>query len=400
MPPADLRPETLRAALIASYPRGVIDPARIRIVRAPGRVNLIGEYTDINEGFVLPAAIDLETRIAFVPTDDRRVELTLLADGARAAFDLDRAADHPGGWLDYVAGTAWALTEAGRPLVGLLGVVGSTLPIGAGLSSSAALELASAWALSGPAGPDVDPLTLARIAQRAENAYVGVQCGLMDQFASASGVAGGALLFDTRTLASRIVPLPLRTHCLVVIDSGSPRALGTSAYNDRRAECERAVAAIATVEPGVRALRDVDAAMLAGARGRLDEVAFRRARHVIGENERVLAIEAALAAGDLDEIGRLWAASHASLRDDFEVSISALDALVEIATATPGVAAARMTGAGFGGCTINLVHRDALEALTTAVAADYPRRTGLAARVIPVEPAAGAGAVTVDQTAG
>ena len=390
--PADLAPFALRAAMIRAYPGGA-EPSQIRIVRAPGRVNLIGEYTDINDGFVLPAAIDLDIRIAFAPTEDRRVDLTLLPTGERKAFDLDRLDDHPGGWIDYVAGTAWALGEAGVQTHGLRGVVGSSLPIGSGLSSSAAFELVSAWALSAADGPPLDTMTLARTARRAENDYVGVPCGLMDQFASAHGVTGAALLFDTRTLDFRAVPLPLDTHQLVVIDSGSPRALGNSAYGERLADCQRAVAAIAELEPGVGALRDVDPATLENARSRMDDVAFRRARHVVSENRRVLATEAAFLAGNVTAVRRLWAASHRSLRLDFEVSTPALDALVEIARATPGVAAARMTGAGFGGCTINLVERSAVGRLSTAIAEEYPKRTDLQARVIPVEPAAGAGRV-------
>lgn len=387
-----LDPRRLATALAARVPAVAADPARVRVVRAPGRVNLIGEHTDYNDGFVLPAAIGLEIRIAYLPADDDLVEITLDAGGETRSFDLRHIARQDS-WIDYVAGTAAAMIEAGAPVRGFRGLLATTLPRGSGLSSSAALELAAAWALAGDAPPTLDGMALARAAQRAENEFVGVQCGLMDQFASSLGVAGSGLLLDCRSLDWHPVPLPLDDLRLVVCNSGSPRRLGASAYNARRAECDRAVAAIAAVEPGVRSLRDVDPAMLDRHRQAMDATAFRRARHVVGENERVLAAERAFAAGDLASIGRLFAASHASLRDDFEVSSPELDALVEIAAATPGVVAARLTGAGFGGCTVNLVHPDAVAPLTAAIDREYRGRTGLRARVTEVAPVDGAGAV-------
>ena len=228
-------------ALIAASPRPRPRRDEIVVVRAPGRVNLIGEHTDYNEGFVLPAAIDLELRIAYLPTDDRRVELVRLDTGERDGFDLGVPRAKTGGWIDYVAGTAWALDEAGLPLTGLRGVIASTLPPNAGLSSSAAIELASAWAMLHDAAPTVEPFTLARICQRAENGYVGVQSGLMDQFAEACGVAGSAVLLDCRSLDWRPIPLPADVS-LVVLHTGSPRHLDGSAYNERRRQCEAAVA--------------------------------------------------------------------------------------------------------------------------------------------------------------
>ena len=389
--PADLAPGAMRAALVAVEPRAAADPDAIRIVRAPGRVNLIGEHTDYNLGFVLPAAIDLEIRIAFVPTDDRRVELVSGATGERARFDLDAIGPRRGAWIDYVAGTAWALAEAGVAMRGLRGIIVSSLPTASGLSSSAALELVSAWALADAPGGDVAPLSLARICQRAENAYVGVNCGLMDQFASACGVAGDAVLLDCRSLDFRPVALPLATHTLVVIHTGSTRSLTTSQYNVRRAQCEAAAAALGAEDPSVQSLRDVTPAMLPRMRDLVADDVFRRTRHIVTENGRVVETIDALAAGDLAAVGRLWAASHASLRDDFEVVSPELDALVEIAATVPGVAAARMTGAGFGGCTINLVERGAVAALTNRVMADYPGRTGLTPRVYAVDAVAGAG---------
>lgn len=363
------------------------------MVRAPGRVNLIGEYTDFNLGYVLPAAIDREIRIAFVPADDRQVVLYRAESGERGAFNLDQLPERSGSWLDYAVGTAWALAAAGLPLRGLRGVIGSNLPTGAGLSSSAAIELAVAHALLADPGQAPDPMTLARLAQRAENGFVGVQSGLMDQFAVACGRAGAALLLDCRSLDWQPVSLPLDRVTLVVCDSGQARQLAGSEYNVRREQCDTAVAILARHDPAVRSLRDVSSELLAHAvkLGWLDGVVLRRATHVVGENRRVIDTMAALEAGDLAALGELFAASHASLRDLFEVSSPALDALVGIAVATPGVVAARMTGAGFGGCTINLVRPDAVEDLRAAVESSYASRTGFVARVFPVVPAAGAG---------
>jgi galactokinase len=388
-----LDPERLRAELQARDGRARAAPSANRVIRAPGRVNLIGEHTDYNDGFVMPAAIGLEIRMAYLPTDDRRVEITLDGTGRTSGFDLDAIGPASGRWIDYVAGTAWSMAAAGTPVRGFRGFMASSLPRGAGLSSSAALELVSAWALAGDAPPAIDGLALAQAAQRAENEYVGVQCGLMDQFASSLGVAGAGLFLDCRSLDWHPVRLPLAEIALVVCHSGSARRLEMSAYNQRRAECERAAATIAEREPGVRSLRDVDPAMLARHRDELDPVAERRARHVVEENLRVVAAERALAAGDLAEVGRLFAASHDSLRDLFEVSSPELDALVEIARSSEGVIAARLTGAGFGGSTINLVRREAIADFRSAVELDYPARTGLQPTVYQVDPVDGAGLV-------
>jgi galactokinase len=371
----------------------------VRIVRAPGRVNLIGEHTDVNDGFVLPAAIDLEIRIAFVPTDDRRVVLHRLnedgdvASDGTATFDLDSLPDRTGSWTDYAIGMAWSIGEAGLAMRGLRGVIASTLPVGAGLSSSAAIEMAVAHALLGEMAREIDPVELAQLGRRAENQFVGVQSGLMDQFASNTGRAGAALLLDCRTLEWRPVPLPLADVTVVVCDTSSPHRLATSEYNVRRAQCQEAVAVLSKADASVVALRDVemDAVDAALRDGRLDEVAGRRARHIVTENARVHATVAALEAGDLAAVGELFAASHASLRDDFEVSSPELDAMVEIAMATPGVVAARMTGAGFGGCTVNLVRPNAVDRLRTAIEAEYPSRTGLTPKIYPVRVVDGAG---------
>ena len=383
-------PGALAARLAALSPEAAARPGDIRVDHAPGRVNLIGEHTDYNEGFVLPVAIDLGIAIALLPADDRRVEVTLAATGETLGFDLDAIGPRRGAWIDYVAGTAWALAEAGVTTRGFRGILASDLPQGSGLSSSAALELVSSLALCGGELPPLDRMTLARTAQRAENGYVGVNCGLMDQFASAFGEAGHALLLDCRTLEHGSIAMADDDVALVACHSGSPRKLESSAYNERRSQCEAAVAVIAETEPGVTALRDVTPAMLDAARPRMDPIVAARAEHIVHENERVLAAIAAFRAGDLATVGRLFYESHASMRDLFGISSPELDELVEIARATPGVIGARLTGGGFGGCTINLVRRDAVGALREAVMSDYPARTGLTPRVFEVAASAGA----------
>jgi galactokinase len=393
-PPPPSR-SALLAELAALPAAASADLGRAVVVRAPGRVNLIGEHTDYNGGFVLPVAIDLEIRIAFAPAAsdaDRRVTLASSETGDAATFELGAIGARQGSWIDYAAGTALVLQEAGIETRAGTGLVASTLPPSSGLSSSAALELASAWAIASDAA-SLDPLELARLCQRAENTYVGVRSGLMDQFASAMGRPGAAVLLDCRSLAWRAVPLPLDRVSLLVVHSGSTRALDGSAYNERREQCERGVAVVARRHPEVHALRDVTLAMLDEAGSDLDDDARRRAEHVVRENERVLETVAALEAGDLDVLGRLLVASHDSLRDLFEVSSPALDALVEIATAVEGVFGARMTGGGFGGCAIALVRPDAVDALAAAIRSTYPARTGLEPRLWAVTPSAGAGVV-------
>jgi galactokinase len=286
---------------------------------------------------------------------------------------------------------AWALGEAGLRTSGFRGLLASDLPQGSGLSSSAALEVVAAWALSGGCSPEVDPMRLVHLVQRGENGYIGLNNGIMDQFASIFGVPGAALLLDCRSLEHRAVPIPLDEIALVVCHSGSTRRLDASAYNERRAQCEAAVAAISAYEPGIGSLRDVSVELLDAIGDRLDPLLRARATSMVTENARVLETVAAFEAGDIEAAGRAFFASHASLRDQYGVSSPELDALVEIAAGVPGVLGARLTGAGFGGCTVNLVRRDAVEALRVAILRDYPARTGLAPRVFEVEPAAGAG---------
>ncbi len=387
-----LEPARLRARLATLVPQRAQDAARAAIVRAPGRVNLIGEHTDYNDGHVLPVAIGLETRIAFLPASNGTVTLRLDATGEVRRFDLASPPPRSGDWIDYIVGVAGELHRRGVPLHGIDGVVASTIPLSAGLSSSAALEIAAAWAVAAT-WPPLPPMELARAAQRAENDFVGVRCGLMDQFASAFGRPGAALLLDCRSGEHRPVPLPLAEHCLVVCDSGMPRALAEVEYNRRRDECERATRILARADPAIGALRDATPQLVERSAAALGALLTRRARHVVSEERRVLDAVAALDAGDLARVGELMAQSHRSLRDDYEVSSPQLDALVEIAAAVPGVVGTRMTGAGFGGCTVTLVRRDAVDDLRAAIERRYRPRTGLEPRLLVVEPVAGAGAV-------
>jgi galactokinase len=288
---------------------------------------------------------------------------------------------------------AAVLARRGVSMRGLRGVIASSLPIAVGLSSSAAIETAAAWALADGEGPPLAPIELARAGQEVEHEFIGVNSGLMDQLAVILGRRDAALLVDCRSLDHRPVRLPLDRHAVVAIDSGSPRRLGSSAYNQRRAECEAVATAVAARFPEVRALRDVDPDMLDGVRATVGRTAHARAKHVIGENERVLACVDALEREDLAAVGSLLAASHASLRDLFEVSSPELDALVETATSTPGVIGARMTGAGFGGSIVAIAERQAIGALTDAIAGAYAAGTELRATVHVVEPAEGAGMI-------
>ena len=366
-------PAVLAAELLRLEPD--IERDAIRVVRAPGRVNLIGEHTDYNDGFVLPAAIEPSITIALAPREDRRVRLTLAASGEPLELDLDRLPPRAGSWVDYVVGTAWAIEAAGGRARGFTGFLAADLPIGAGLASSAALELAVAWALGGGAQPLDDKLGLVRAARRAENEHVGVPSGVMDQFAVAFGARDAAVLLDCRSLGHRIVPIPPEIR-IVVADSGVSRKLASSAYATRRAECEAAVEGFRRIEPGVQSLRDVDAELLAAARRSLHDVSYRRARHVVTENRRVHEVAAALDRGDLAALAASFAASHASLRDDFEVSTPDLDRLVAIAAATPGVVGARLTGAGFGGATVSLVRAEAVDDLVGRLRRDYRTPAG------------------------
>lgn len=363
-------------------------------VRAPGRVNLIGEHTDYNEGYVLPAAIHLGVRLYAQPRPDSCCVVYSETLDDQIAFDLSALPPPealPSGWIRYVVGVAAMLQEhTGRTLTGFEGVVTSDLPTGAGLSSSAALESAFAvlWNHLNQLG--LDRKTLALLCQQAEWRYAGVRCGVMDQFASLLSESGCALFLDTRTLATEQVPLP-QEWVIVVADTGKPRTLAESAYNERRAQCEEATTAFrAMLGSTVSALRDVseeDAMILLPL---LDEPLRRRARHVIGENARVRAFLHALRAGDPQRVRALMLASHASLRDDYEVSCPELDQMVQACMESPGCVGVRMTGAGFGGACVALVEREQLNTFLESAERRYRQQSAYTPRFIPCEASAGA----------
>ena len=341
------------------------------IVRAPGRVNLIGEHTDYNDGFVMPLAISRATWIALRPRADKRVLAISIDMHDRREFaldDLPRPAEVD--WIDYLIGVAWSLQERGYRLCGWEGVVGGDVPIGSGLSSSAALELATARAFYCVSGFEWDAAAMALACQAAENDWLGVNCGIMDQMISAAGVQDRALLIDCRSLACKTAPLPGGT-AVVILDTGTRRGLVDSEYNQRRAQCEAAARHF-----GVKALRDIDLPTFLARELELDPLIRKRARHVISENARTLQAREAMNAGDAALLGQLMIASHISLRDDFDVSSAALDAIVDSANAEDSCYGARMTGAGFGGCAVALVRADAAAAFVERVGANYRAGTG------------------------
>jgi galactokinase len=359
--------------------------ADIRISVAPGRINLIGEHTDYNDGFVLPMAIDRHVVIAFAPREDRVVrahavefgetrEVSLETLERRTAGDTGKWGKR-GGWFGYLAGVAWALLGAGHALRGADLAIVSDLPVAAGLSSSAALEMAVARALVDVSEVRWAPAAFARLAQRAEHEFAGVSCGIMDQLSVASAREGCALLIDCRSLDTRDVPIPEHARILA-FDSGVRRQLAASAYNDRRAACDRVVAAARARHSWVRALRDVDDALLAELAPSLDPIDVRRAAHVVAENQRPAALADAFQSGDLDRAGRLMILSHASLRDLYQVSSPPLDTLVDLAISEPGCTGARLTGAGFGGCVIAIVEAGSVERVMSSVETGYEERTG------------------------
>jgi galactokinase len=356
-----------------------------RVFQAPGRVNLIGEHTDYNEGFVFPMAIGFTTRVAAAPRAGRRIQAFSENFQAAHTCDLDDPGSPRGGWGDYVTGVAVLLERSGVHLCGADLLIESDVPIGAGLSSSAALEVSVALALVGVAGAEVGRLTLARLCQQAEHEFAGARCGLMDQFTACFGREGHALCLDCRTMEYEAEPLPAGV-AVVLCNSMVRHELAAGEYNQRRQDCEAAAA-----ELGVRALRDVTPARLAQADGRLPPRLLRRARHVVTENGRVQQAAAALRQGDAAGFGALMFASHASLRADFEVSCAELDTLVELARQAPGVLGARMTGGGFGGCTVNLVEAGQASAFAECMRAGYLRATGIEPAIYPCQAAAGAG---------
>jgi len=340
------------------------------VVRAPGRVNLIGEHTDYNDGFVLPLAIDRAVWIALRPRDDRQVVVHSVDYRGRGGFSLDKLVKGNEGWTEYLKGAAWSLQEAGYELTGWEGVLMGDVPLGAGLASSAALEIVTILAFAAVSRFEWDPVTMAKLGQRAENEWIGVKCGIMDQLISAAGQAGHALLIDCRSLEIEPVPFPGETVA-VILDTGTRRGLVDSAYNERRAQCESAADFFR-----VPALRDLDLELFQRLAIDLDDTVGRRAMHVITENERTLQAVDAMRRGEVCALGVLMNKSHASLRDDYEVSSDALNAMVESACDHPACYGARMTGAGFGGCAIAIIRPDETESFVQTVTADYREKTG------------------------
>ena len=357
------------------------------VVRAPGRVNLLGEHVDYNDGPVLPAAIDRAVYIAAAPSGDdcsclHALDLGKQVDLRPSGLDvrLDAVGNPLPGWARYPAGVAWVLQQAELPIAGVLAAYTSDIPIGSGLSSSAAVEVGFAALWQALGGWSLERLALAELCQRAENQFVGVSCGLMDQFASACGVEGHALYFDTRSLEWEPAPIPPGI-ALVIADSGVRRSLAHSGYNERRAACEQAVRELQAFQPRLTSLRDVATTELAAYSPYLSEIPRMRAEHVVKEIARVSSALSALHRGDRQALGALMYAGHNSLRNLYEVSTPELDILVELTRQLPGCIGARLTGAGFGGCTINLVETDHADAFITGLRNGYQQATGRQAQV-------------------
>jgi galactokinase len=366
------------------------------VVAAPGRVNLLGEHVDYNDGPVLPVAIDRTMKLAFEPLDEPLIFLSALDLGEKTAFriaDLDARVDLEGHPLppfaEYPASVAWALQQAGLPVHGMKAAYTSNIPIGSGLSSSAAVEVGFARAFMALGGWDATPMELALLTQKGENEYVGVQSGIMDQFASLFGVENHALYLDTRSLEWEALPLP-EDVAVIVADSNVSRKLAGSAYNERREACQKAVEILQGFLPGIRALRDVSPKAFEDLADHLPQPIRKRARHVVEECARVEEAVESLKAGDVTHFGRLMVDGHESLRDLYEVSILELNTLVEIAVDLPGCYGARLTGAGFGGCTVNLVRENQSQAFIEALSSRYQEETGKPALIYLCRAAQGA----------
>ncbi len=364
------------------------------VVQAPGRVNLIGEHTDYNDGFVFPAAIDRWLAIACRARDDRRISIHAPAFGETRELDASVTPTRADSWIDYPAGVVDQFQKGGHTVPGFDAALVGDVPVGAGLSSSAAVEVATGAAILEMTDIAMSMPDLALLGQRAENEFVGVNCGIMDQFVSANAVEAHALFLDCRDLSFDHVPVGAGDARIVILNSGVTRGLTDSGYNERRSACERGAARLAEASgEEITALRDVTPDLLEEHRELLSEEDYRRCRHVVGEIDRTRQAVARLRASDVAGFGTLMDASHDSLRHDYEVSGAELDALVAIARGVDGVYGARLTGAGFGGCAVALAHADAVEPLIDAVNAQYHGQTGLEAEAYVCRAVAGAGRI-------
>jgi galactokinase len=365
------------------------------VSRAPGRVNLIGEHTDYNDGFVMPAALEFATLTAASPRPDRRLRIYSMIMDETREFDLDSAPlAAAGDWSDYILGVALMLEQSGRRLTGADLVVWTDVPIGAGLSSSAALEVSCAHALLTAAALPFEPVKIAKICQRAENDFVGMRCGVMDQYISCLGVAGHALLIDCRSLVSRNVAIAPNLRLLIANSMVRHQHAGGE-YNARREACEEGVRLLRRTLGPIEALRDVTPDQLAANRRKLPDLIYRRCRHIVTENARVLEAEWALEAGDFLACGRAMNMSHVSMRDDFEITCREVDMLVGLALTVEGVYGSRMTGGGFGGCTVSLVEASAVQQVSQIMLDGYRVATGLDAEIFACAPSDGVRLVPV-----
>jgi galactokinase len=371
--------------------------ARPRVFYAPGRVNLIGEHTDYNGGFVLPMAIGLGTAVAAAGRPGRRLHVWSLNMNEAVEIDLGRPGPgRSGSWTDYVEGVASALLSRGVPLTGADAALKSDVPIGSGLGSSAALEISLGLALACLSDSNLDRTDLAMAGQKAEHVHVGIQSGIMDQFVSVHAQKNHAILLDCRSLEARQIPLRLDGWRIVICDSRVRHTLAGSEYNRRREDCETAVGLLRSALPHIRDLRDVSPPQFEELQTLLPETVRRRCRHVVSENARVLKAAEALSAGNIGEMGALMSASHQSLREDYEVSCRELDCLVEAAMAQRGVLGARMTGGGFGGCVVALVEAGSIGPFREAVSRQYEDRIGITPEVLEAEADDGAREIPPD----
>jgi galactokinase len=362
-----------------------------KLFHAPGRVNLIGEHTDYNQGFVFPCAIGFQTWIAIAPRPDHRIALCSENFPDKFEFDAHRLpAKKTGNWSDYIIGVATTLQQAGHKIQGANILVNGEVPIGSGLSSSAAIEVASALAFLSLAGDSLPLTEVAKMCQKAENDFVGARVGIMDQFVSCLGREGNALLLDCRSLEYKLVPLPSSLR-IVICNTMVKHELAGGEYNTRREACDQAVKILSRRYEGVHSLRDVSHEQLEAQQNEIPKKIYNRALHVISENQRVLDAVDALRAHDIDKVGRLMRESHNSLRDLYEVSCRELDLMVESAEGLPGYRGGRMTGGGFGGCTVNLVNASDADIFAEQIAARYRKKTGIQPDVYISFPANGAG---------